>query len=81
MPIFSEIGKIFFGNGKLNYFVHLISLDFCLMCIVFPAVLGDDMARRRLRNSQIFWLVTLVPLFGALAYLCFRPSLPETVNA
>jgi hypothetical protein len=59
-------------------FVHLMSLDFCLMCVVFPSLLGDDMARRGLRDSRIFWAVSLVPLFGALAYLCFRPPLPES---
>ncbi|MBE9168705.1 DUF2834 domain-containing protein [Pleurocapsales cyanobacterium LEGE 06147] len=70
----------FIWQWQTNHFVHLISLDFCLMCAVFPAVLGDDMARRGLRDSKIFWAVTLVPLFGALAYLCFRPSLLEEAN-
>jgi hypothetical protein len=60
-----------------NHFVNAISLDFCLMCLLFPSLLGDDMARRGLRDSRIFWLVTLVPLFGPLAYLCLRPPLPE----
>lgn len=59
-------------------FVHLISLDFCLMSAVFPAILGDDMARRGLQDSRIFWGVSLIPLFGALAYLCFRPHLPDS---
>jgi uncharacterized membrane protein len=31
-----------------------------------------------LRDSRIFWAVTLVPLLGALAYLCLRPPLPES---
>jgi hypothetical protein len=61
-----------------NPFVHLISLDFTLMWVVFPSILPDDMARRGLKDSKIFWLVTFIPLIGALAYLCFRPSLPET---
>ena len=59
-------------------FVHLISLDFCLMCLLFPSLVGDDMARRGLRDSRIFWAVALVPLLGALAYLCLRPPLPES---
>lgn len=67
----------FFKQWHTNPFVHLISLDFCLMCVVFPSVLGDDMGRRGLRDSKIFWIVNLVPLLGALAYLSLRPPLPE----
>jgi hypothetical protein len=60
-------------------FVHLISLDFCLMCLTFPltSLFDDDMARRGLKDSRVFWAVALVPLFGPLTYLCLRPSLPE----
>lgn len=62
------------------HFVHLISLDFCLMCLVFPltSLFDDDMARRNIKDSRIFWTVALVPLFGPLVYLCLRPSLGET---
>jgi hypothetical protein len=58
-------------------FVHLISLDFCLMCLIFPitSLFDDDMARRGWQNSKIFWAVALVPLWGPLLYLCCRPPL------
>jgi succinate dehydrogenase hydrophobic anchor subunit len=61
-------------------FVHLISIDFCLMCLIFPltSLFDDDMARRGLKDSRIFWAVALVPLFGPLVYLCLRPPLPES---
>ncbi|MBD2448436.1 DUF2834 domain-containing protein [Nostoc sp. FACHB-152] len=61
-------------------FVHLISLDFLLMCLIFPitSLLDNDMARRVIKDKRIFWAVALVPLFGPLVYLCLRPSLPET---
>jgi hypothetical protein len=68
----------FIRQWHTSHFVHLISLDFCLMCLLFPSLLGDDMARRGLRDSRIFWAVALVPLLGALAYLCLRPPLPES---
>ncbi|MDZ8105269.1 MAG: DUF2834 domain-containing protein [Nostoc sp. DedQUE12a] len=60
-------------------FVHLISLDFCLMCLIFPitSLFDDDMARRGIKDARIFWAVALVPLFGPLIYLCLRPSLSE----
>lgn len=61
-------------------FVHLISLDFCLMCLIFPitSLFDDDMARREIKDKRIFWAVALVPLFGLLVYLCLRPPLAET---
>ena len=65
---------------QTRHFVHLISIDFCLMCLIFPltSLFDDDMARRGLRDSRIFWAVALVPLFGPLVYLCLRPPLQET---
>lgn len=72
------------GNGdwgnlihqwQTSRFVHVMSLDFCLLCLLFPALLGDDMARRGLNNPQLFWLTVLIPLFGPLIYLCVRTPL------
>lgn len=57
-------------------FIHGMSLAFCLFGLLFPTVLGDDMVRRGwLSNSQLFWAIALIPLFGPLFYLCIRPSL------
>ncbi|ARV60290.1 DUF2834 domain-containing protein [Nostocales cyanobacterium HT-58-2] len=65
---------------QTRHFVHLISIDFCLMCLIFPitSLFDDDMARRGLKDTRIFWAVALLPLFGPLLYLCLRPPLPET---
>ncbi|MCC3411499.1 MAG: DUF2834 domain-containing protein [Microcoleus sp. PH2017_29_MFU_D_A] len=67
----------FVGQWQTSRFIHVMSLDFCLLSLLFPALLTDDMARRGVQNSIAFWAVTLVPLFGPLAYLCTRPPLPE----
>ncbi|HEY9708066.1 MAG TPA: hypothetical protein V6D48_07655 [Oculatellaceae cyanobacterium] len=50
------------------------------MSLIFPltSLFDDDMARRGLNDSRIFWAVALVPLFGPLVYLCLRPPLAET---
>jgi hypothetical protein len=66
----------FIHQWQTNRFIHVMSLDFCLLCLLFPTLLKDDMSRRGLDNSQIFWLA-LIPLFGSLIYLCIRPSLPD----
>ncbi len=65
----------FIQQWQTSRFIHVMSLDFCLLCLLFPALLGDDLARRGIKNPRIFWLVALVPLFGPLAYLSLRPSL------
>ncbi|MFB2935914.1 DUF2834 domain-containing protein [Aerosakkonemataceae cyanobacterium BLCC-F154] len=67
----------FIQQWQTSRFIHVMSLDFCLLCLLFPALLGDDMARRGMKNSPIFWAVSLLPLFGPLTYLCLRPTLPE----
>lgn len=54
-----------------------MSLACGLFGLLFPTLLRDDMARRGLKDARLFWAVALLPLFGPLAYLCFRPSLPE----
>lgn len=68
----------FIEQWQSNRFIHVMSLDFCLLCLLFPSLLGDDMARRGLKNSPLFWVVTLLPLVGPLLYLCLRPSLLES---
>jgi len=67
----------FVQQWQTSRFIHVMSLDFCLLCGLFPALLGDDMARRGMNNSAIFWLTALIPLLGALIYLCVRPPLRE----
>lgn len=66
----------FIQQWQSDRFIHVMSLDFCLLCLIFPALLGDDMARRDWQ-TQLFWLFALIPLFGPLIYLCLRPPLPE----
>ena len=54
-----------------------MSLDFCLLCLLFPALLRDDMTRRGLDSPLLYWVTALIPLFGPLIYLCVRPPLAE----
>lgn len=70
----------FVQQWQSNRFIHVMSLDFCLLSLLFPVLLGDDMARRGWKNPQLFWLITLIPLFGPLIYLCVRPNI-ESVDS
>ncbi|WP_414564156.1 MULTISPECIES: DUF2834 domain-containing protein [unclassified Anabaena] len=65
----------FVQQWQTSRFIHVMSLDFCLLSLLFPSLLGDDMARRGWENQPIFWLTSLIPLFGPLIYLCLRPPL------
>lgn len=67
----------FIQQWQTSRFIHVMSWDFCLLCLLFPSLLGDDMAKRNLKNSGVFWIVSLVPLLGAVGYLCLRPALPD----
>lgn len=62
---------------QTSRFLYLMSLDFSLLYLVFPTLLGDDMARRGIEEPRIFWALAIVPLFGPLVYLSLRPPLPE----
>lgn len=71
----------FIQQWQTSRFIHVMSLDFCLLCLLFPALVGDDMARRGVNNPTLFWAVSLIPLIGSLVYLCLRPPLPDTEEA
>lgn len=70
----------FIIQWQTSKFIHIMSLDFCFLCLLFPAIISDDLIRRKIDNKNIFWLITFTPLIGTLLYLCFRPSLPNNEN-
>ncbi|MBD2447581.1 hypothetical protein H6G76_10440 [Nostoc sp. FACHB-152] len=70
----------FVQQFQSDRFINGMSLAFCLFCLLLPTVLGDDMVRRRWNNPTVFWIVSLLPLLGSLAYLCLRPSLQANVG-
>lgn len=72
----------FAQQWQTSRFIHVMSLDFCLLTLLFPAIVPDDMARRQFFQPRLLWLVNVVPLLGPLAYLILRPPLPDPeVNA
>lgn len=65
----------FAQQWRSNQFIHVMSLDFCMLCAVVAPLLKDDMAKRNLDNPALFWAATLVPLLGIAFYLAIRPPL------
>jgi hypothetical protein len=71
----------FWDRFSSDRFINGMSWAFAILGLLFPTVLGDDMARRGLlRDSQLFWTTASIPLFGPLAYLCLRPPLRVAKN-
>ncbi|MBO0347911.1 DUF2834 domain-containing protein [Phormidium pseudopriestleyi FRX01] len=66
---------------QTSRFIHVMTLDFCLLCLLFPTVLADDMARRGLNSPMIFWIVALIPLLGPAFYLALRPPVQVSGEA
>lgn len=57
-------------------FVHVTTLDFCALWLLFYGPLVEDM-RRRGMDEGLAPLFAAVPIFGATTYLLVRPPLPE----
>ena len=62
----------FVFQWQTNQFIHVMSLDFCLLSLLFPTLIKDDSIRRGIKNPEIFWIISFIPLFGALIYLSLR---------
>jgi hypothetical protein len=75
-------GADFIQQWQTSRFIHVMSLDFCMLSLLFPTLVRDDLARRGMDNSPLFWL-TLLPLLGPCVYLIARSPLgspaPEQV--
>jgi hypothetical protein len=67
----------FIQQWQTSKFINVMSLDFCLLSLLLPILIKDDLRRRNLTNPLIFWGISSVPLLGTLSYLCLRPELPN----
>lgn len=67
----------FWRQWQTGRFIHVMSLDFCALWLLFPVLLKDDMARRGLTQNWITVAVLALPLVGACLYLTLRPPLAE----
>lgn len=63
----------FVKQWRSQRFVHVMTLDFVLLCVLLPVLIYDDLPRRGLSPKWPFWAMTCMPLLGPLAYLCWRP--------
>ncbi|MEO1393047.1 MAG: DUF2834 domain-containing protein [Cyanobacteria bacterium J06634_5] len=74
--VFNGDWSDFAEQWRTSQFIHVMSLDFCMLCAVVGPLLKSDMAKRTLNNPVLFWSATLIPLLGIAFYLSVRPPLP-----
>jgi hypothetical protein len=67
----------FLAQWHHSRFIHVMSLDFCLLTLLCPILLQDDLSRRGLKNPWLLPVISLLPLVGAAIYLLIRPRLAE----
>ena len=68
----------FAATWQVNFYINVMTIDLVLFPAAFALVLADDMKRRNMPISGLFWLYALVPLLGAVCYLTFRAPLPDS---
>lgn len=67
---------------RTSNFVHVMTLDFVLLSLLFPLLLTDDFARRGLSDdAPLARFARAVPLLGPAVYLAARPSERTGVEA
>ncbi len=59
-------------------FIHVMSLDFCMLTLLFPALAQDDARRHGLTSPRWTWATLAFPVIGAAIYLCLRPQGTES---
>ncbi|WP_353258576.1 DUF2834 domain-containing protein [Prochlorothrix hollandica] len=68
----------FVQQWQSSRFIHVMSLDFCALSLLFPTLLGDDLARRGVKNPLALWTVAAIPVLGPAVYWLVRPALPRS---
>lgn len=58
-------------------FIHVMSLDFCLLSLLIPSLSSDD---RDLRPSKSPVWLDFLPVIGALVYLCRRAPIRPQIS-
>ncbi|MEM8605211.1 MAG: DUF2834 domain-containing protein, partial [Cyanobacteria bacterium P01_H01_bin.121] len=68
----------YIAQFQSSRFIHVMSLDFCMLSLLCPVLIKTDMTSRNLTDPALFWAIASIPLLGPLTYLCLRPKLTVT---
>ncbi|MBD2137788.1 DUF2834 domain-containing protein [Anabaena sp. FACHB-1237] len=79
---FSGDWSNFWQQWHNNRFIHVMTLDFIMLSLLFPTLVTDDLAKRDFKNKEmtqkIISQLSLIPFVGALIYLCLRPQITSS---
>ncbi len=67
----------FSAQWQNSRFIHVMSLDFCALTLLFPTLAQDDSRRHGIASPHWAWATVAFPIVGAAIYLCFRPKFPK----
>ncbi|MDX2272114.1 MAG: DUF2834 domain-containing protein [Cyanobacteriota bacterium] len=71
----------FWQQWQTSRFIHVMTLDFCLLTSVLPFLVNEDRVGRAALPPLGIGMINSLPLLGALGYLCLRPApLPEVLQ-
>lgn len=71
----------FANQWRSSRFIHVMSLDFVLLTLLFPTLAQDDARCQGIAHPQRVWATVLLPLLGAGLYLLGRPSVAPRPGA
>ena len=64
-----------FHNSLISTFRVISFMDIIFFSLFQSWMVKDDMKRRQWNNPSMLWVTRLVPFFGLIIYLLYRPSL------
>ncbi|NEQ97838.1 MAG: DUF2834 domain-containing protein [Cyanothece sp. SIO2G6] len=70
----------FVAQWQTSRFIHVMSLDFCILSLLFVVLLPDDIARRQMEQGWLWGLIAFIPFLGPGLYLCWRSPLVDVNN-
>jgi hypothetical protein len=71
----------FWQQWRTSRFIHVMSLDFVALSLLFPTLLPDDLARRGMgQNAGLWRAIVWLPLLGPLTYLMARSRLTGSLD-
>lgn len=68
----------FIQQWQNSKFINVMTLDFCLLSILFPVLIKDEITKIKSEKASWLWLLSIIPFFGALFYLCLAPFQKQT---
>ena len=85
MTLASLVYAVAFGHWNIflkefngNRFIHVMTIDFCIVSLLFPFLADDDLRRRQSSSnsqSRLYTTLSFLPLIGPSIYLYKRPPL------